>query len=125
MYSIYFTKGTHENASGRTLVHDKFEVCQSPSLDSVMSNVLSPHGALNIHQHSGLRTLQLDHHYGLEVASLVPIGVEVAWEASEWRVGHLVYRTFKVIINWMFTILRVRCSPCQNRFPRHNGARPC
>ena len=64
-----------------------------------MSNVLGPDCALNIHQNPGLGTLQLDHHNWLEVASLVPVGVEIAREASEWCVGHLQIQRIVGLVN--------------------------
>ena len=62
-------------------------MCESPPLESVVLNVLGPDRALQVHQHAGLWLVQLDHHDGTEVASLVPVGVEVAREASEGSVG--------------------------------------
>ena len=54
-----------------------------------MLDILSPDCALNVHQNPWFRTLQLNHHYGLQVSSLVGVGVEISREASEWCVAHL------------------------------------
>ena len=61
-----------------------------------MLDVLGPDRALDVHQDPGLGTLQLDHHDGTQVASLVPVRVVVAGEASEWGVGHLQTNIIKV-----------------------------
>lgn len=64
-------------------------MCQPPPFDSVMLDILRPNCALDVHQNPWFRTLQLDHHYGTEVASLVSVRVVVAGESSEWGVRHL------------------------------------
>ena len=79
-----------------TSVHDKSKMCQSPPFYSVMLDILRPDGALNVHQNPGFWTLQLNHHYGAEVASLVSVRVVVAGESSEWGVGHLKVKNISV-----------------------------
>ena len=60
---------------------------EASPLQSVVLNVLGPNCALQVHQNSRLRLVQLDHHDGTEVTSLVPVGVEVARESPVRCVG--------------------------------------
>ena len=76
-------------------------MCETSPLQSVVLNVGGPGGALYVHQHSRLWTLQLNHHYGLQVSSLVGVGVKISREASEWGVAHLnivIFILFDIII---------------------------
>ena len=62
-------------------------MCEAPPLQSVMLDVLSPNCAFQVHQNPRLRLVQLDHHDGTEVTSLVPVWIEVPGEASVRCVG--------------------------------------
>ena len=64
-----------------------------------MLDILRPDGALNVHQNPGFWTLQLNHHYGTEVASLVPVRVVVAGESSERGVRHLKVKNISFYLN--------------------------
>ena len=62
-------------------------MCEAPPLQSVVLDVLGPDCALQVHQDSRLRLVELDHDDGTEVASLVPVWIEIAREAPERCVG--------------------------------------
>ena len=60
---------------------------EAPPLQSVVLDVLSPNCTLQVHQNSWLGLVQLDHHDGTEITSLVPVRIEIAREAPERCVG--------------------------------------